>query len=408
MRKQLARWGNRGGPWVKLFIQKPAGLVRVQWKESRQAGIETQSRPDTPENRAELRAWADGLWKRLQLGDVAAPEPLTLRDLWQRYSLAEFPHLRPRSRTLYHENYRRWAVMFGWEFVAERTTPEMADEFRAALSAQGLAITTIKKSIDDVKRVFSWAESRDLLQRNRLRLYRFKVAKEERPIPPAEYRGEEFEAILAQLAPTDGRQWRAWVALTLCAMQGARQNAVLHLTLDDVDAERIHWRARWDKLGRDWVQPLRERSREAIRVALEWRERLAYTGPWLIPPGSSKNRSGPYSKQSLWAVLQRAEAAAKIPKQARRGAHGLRRMLAGDVAAATGDAFLGLRAIGDTDPRMATRYVQNRDDRMVAAFAKLDREQEPKAQPNRNADNDEGATPEGTAPATPDREGQAS
>ena len=82
--------------------------------------------------------------------------------------------------------------------------------------------------------------------------------------------------------------------------------------------------------------------------------------------------------------------------------------VAGDVAAATGDAFLGLRAIGDTDPRMATRYVQNRDDRMVAAFAKLDREQEPKAQPNRNADNDEGATPEGTAPATPDREGQAS
>lgn len=379
-RRQLARYGHRGGPWVRVFLETGHELVRVQWLAVKGGKLETESRPNTPENQAELTAWASGLWKRLSVGTTTTAPKLTLRDLWEKYSVAEFPHLRPRSRTLYHENYRRWAIMFGWDFIAERTTPEMADDFRAALTKQGLAITTIKKSIDDVKRVFAWAEARELLDRNRLRLYRFKIAKESRPLPPAEYRGHEFEKIRAQLNPKDGRQWRAWVALTLCGMQGIRQTAVLHLTPEDVDlaGATVHWQSRWDKLGRDWTQPLRTGSLEAIRVALEWRATLGYTGPWLIPPGSTKNRSGPYSIQSLWSVLQRAEKLAGVVKVKRRGGHGLRRLLAGDVTEATGNPMLGLQAIGDTDPRMAARYIQRRDDKLTEAFATLDARPEEK------------------------------
>jgi hypothetical protein len=38
----------------------------------------------------------------------------------------------------------------------------------------------------------------------------------------------------------------------------------------------------------------------------------------------------------------------------------------------TGDFLLGLRAIGDRDPRRAAEYIQKRDDRLEEAFAQMD------------------------------------
>jgi integrase len=375
-RKEIARHGERGR-WVRVVSERSTGLYRVQWKVPGQK-MKTQSFRE----KATAKSFADGLAEQLRKGPIVRPLNLTMQQMWDRYVTAEFPHLRTNTKRIYTDNYRTWCLFFGWEFVAEHTTPEMADDLRTELIAKGLAINTVRKVIYDVKRVFAWAEARELIQRNRLRLYRFRIAKEDRPVPPAEYRGEEFEAILRQLDPKKASQWRAWCILTICGLQGARQNAVLHLRPEDVSGGTIHWAAKWDKLGKDWSQPVRQRTERAVAIALQWRETTGYTGPWLFFPASSKNRSATYSKQSLWSALNRAEKAAGIAKQARRGAHGFRRMLAGDVAAVTGDAFLGLRSIGDTDPRMATRYVQDRDDRMSAAFTKLDAQFATKSQPD--------------------------
>jgi hypothetical protein len=42
------------------------------------------------------------------------------------------------------------------------------------------------------------------------------------------------------------------------------------------------------------------------------------------------------------------------------------------VAERTGDAVLAMRSIGDTDVRMANRYLKPREDRIAAVFAEMD------------------------------------
>jgi hypothetical protein len=383
--RELARHGRRGS-WVKVFLPRGHAIVRVQWKVPG-GRIKTESWPNTPENRLIALAWAEGKAASFLAAETVQRRNLTLLELWELYAEANFPHLRPRTKQLYRENFRRWAITWGWEFIAERTTLEMADEFRSTAKRMGLATSTIRKTIYDVKMVFAWGEQRELLQRNRLRMYRFKVAKEDRPVPVAEYRAGDFTAILGQLNPGRGEQWRGYVALGLCGLQGARQQAVLHLRYPEdvrlghhqmtpdglvwVPGE-IVWRSQWDKLGKEWRQPLRFQAQILIELALEWRERQGRKTSWLFYPGSIKSRREVYSQQSLWAILKSAEERAGIEKVARRAGHSLRRMLAGDVAAETGDFMLGLQAIGDTDPRQAAAYLRTRTDRVLDAFDRLD------------------------------------
>lgn len=384
-RKIIARHGKRGA-WVKVILERGHELLRVQWKEESKPGISgTQSWPNTKENKAVALAWAEGKASQLTRGIVQRPR-LTLRQVWELYATANFPALRERSQKLYLENFRRWAITWGWEFIAEDTTLEMADEFRATCAKLGLGISTTRKTIYDVKMVFAWAEGRELMQRNRLQRYRFKVAKEDRPTPIDEYRAVDFGKLLGQLDPRRGNNWRPYVTLGICGLQGARQHSVLHLAVADIRLGRheitpdgpvwlngeLTWTARWDKTGTERKQPLRMATQILVEMALEWRERMAYTGPWLLPTGSKKSRRETYSPQSLWAALVGAEKRAGMTHVDRRAAHSLRRMLAGDVNAATGDFMLGLQAIGDSDPRMAARYIRTRQDRVESAFAQLD------------------------------------
>jgi integrase len=385
-RKVIARHGRRGA-WVKVILVKGHELVRVQWKEAHDSGISgTQSWPNTKENRATAKAYAEGLAERVTKGDVVRTPKFTNREIWDMFATANFPHLRPRSQKLYAENFRRWALVWGWEFIADNTTLEMADEFRAASMKIGLSTSTIRKTIYDVKMVYAWAEAREHMVRNKLRRYRFKVAKEDRPTPIEEYRSDEFAKILSQLSPYKRNGWRAYVVLGLCGFQGARQHAVLHLGVDDVQLGqhvltdlgfawipgKVTWRSRWDKTGTEREQPLRLHAQILIEIALEWRELNGYTGPWLFPTASRKSKRDTYSPQSLWAALVGAEARGGVRQVDRRAAHSLRRMLAGDVTAATGDFMLGLQAIGDNDPRMAARYIRTRQDRVLDAFARMD------------------------------------
>ena len=83
--------------------------------------------------------------------------------------------------------------------------------------------------------MYAWAESRELIARNRLAGYRFKTAKEAQRPRPAEYRRAEVERILAALSPQRSTEWRGWAALTIAAFQGARERAILHLSWNDVD-----------------------------------------------------------------------------------------------------------------------------------------------------------------------------
>lgn len=372
-RRTLATYGAKGAT-VRVLVHD-ADTVRVEWWAG-PAGAKrrrTKAWPNTAAGRAEAKEWAKGLAE--ERVRPTEPQALTLRELWGKYLDDVTPQLRARSQVLYAEYWGYWERMWGKDFAADETTFEMMTQFRKALRSRGLAVSTIGESIRCVKRVYRWGHTHRFLQHNAVADYEYRVGKDERTKSPPEYSDNEFTKILAALDPADGRRWRAHVALAICGYQGARQRAVLHLRWDDINerAARVHWRMTWDKMGKDWEQPLRAGTLAALEVAREWRRRLGYTGPWVIPSGSSKNQGdAPYSQQSLWATLQTAERRAGVPKRTRRGAHGLRKLLSGDVAHATKDPVLAMHAIGDTDMRQATRYIQVRDELLADAFAQLD------------------------------------
>lgn len=352
---------------VRVFVQ--GDLVRVRY---RNPGRKTRSWPNTAENRAYAKAFAKAIVEGREARTTAAPA--TLRQLWEKFAEAEFPHLRPKSKKLYKEYFARWETMWGRDFIAERTTLLMVVEFRTALAKQGKAISTIRHSVETVKMVYAWGAMHKLIPTSEIALYKFKVAKEARKAPPPEYTDDEYRKILAKLDPSKGSQWRPWVALTICREQGVRQTSVLHLKWDDIDFDEatITWRAPWDKMGREWTQPMRSGTARALTIAALPRTNSNY----VLPSGSRKNKGSCYTIGALYLALRGAEERAGIKHLPQRGAHGLRRLLAGDINEATGDPALAMMAIGD-DVRQAGRYIQKRDDRMAEAFAQLDAEKQP-------------------------------
>lgn len=354
---------------VRVYLE--GDLVRVRYRDLGKR--KTKSWPKTKENIAAAKVFAQGIIDGRAV--QTRLEPLTLRQIWERFAEAEFHALRPKTRKLYREYWGRWETMWGRNFVTNLTTLDMANQFRSALTKQKKAISTIRHSLETVKMVYRWADKHELLERNRLALYEFRVGKDQRKAPPPEYTAEEADKILAQLDPNKATEWRAWVALTICRHQGVRQNSVLHLQWGDVNTTAITWRAPWDKNGKEWAQPLRDGTRKAIAIAARWSPTwynfLSHGCPWVIPSGSSKNEGKCYTIGALYLALRKAEKRAGVKHLPNRGGHGLRRLLAGDVNAATGDSALAMLAIGD-DVRQAHRYIQKRDTRLEEAFRTLD------------------------------------
>lgn len=354
-----------GASRQKIRVYQEGALIRVRWRENGKRM--TRSWPKGAANKATAKAFAKGIAEGREIQTTRAP--VTLRQLWEKFAEAEFPHLRPKSKKLYKEYFARWETMWGRDFLAEKTTLLMVVEFRTALAKQGKAISTIRHSVETVKMVYAWGAMHKLIPTSEIALYKFKIAKEARKAAPPEYTDGEYRKILAKLDPNSATQWRAWVALTICREQGVRQTAVLHLRWDDIDSGVITWRAPWDKMGREWTQPIRAGTRRALDMAM----REDYDGPWVLPSGSRKNKGECYTIGALYLALRGAEERAGIKHLPQRGAHGLRRLLAGDINEATGDPALAMMAIGD-DVRQAGRYIQKRDDRMAEAFAQLDAE----------------------------------
>lgn len=357
---------------VRVFLE--GDLCRVQWREH--GRLMTKSWPDTTAGRQEARAWARGFADARESAGTAKKPRTTLRGLWEAYSAAEFPHLRERTQRIYAECWQHFELRFGRTMLADDAKPEMFDLLRAELSRKGWKVNTIRMLTRSVKTVFAFGERRELIARNRLASWRFKLAKEDRPTSPAEYRREDFDRLLAELNPEKRTQWRAHVVLALVGFQGVRQKAALHLQWSDVDLDekRIRWRAKWDKMGRDWQQPLRVGTVRALEVAKAWHERLGLKSPWVLPADRKTNKEPVYSAQSFWWLLRAVERRAGIPHLPWRAAHGFRRMVAGDVAEITGNAMIGLRSIGDTDMRQADSYLKNREDVTAGAFDRLDSE----------------------------------
>lgn len=367
-RKVLLRLGRRGRlVRVVEAVNHGDPVYVVTWTAGGKRRAKFFPRP---RERAEALAFAEGVAEEQTRGDKPTPAaPITLEALFAKYQVDTFPALRPRSRLLYRQFWAHFVNFAGPHVPADDIRADTLSRLRVHLEAQGKAVNTIRRVMAITRMVFRWGQMHELLERNRVSLYTYRVAKEARPVSPDEYRMEELLALLAAFDPRKGAEWRPWVALTLCGYQGARQHAVLHLKWEDVDLESgtLTWRAEWDKAGREWTQPLRAAS----RAALEHAATRAVGRSWVIP-GFGQGGDAPYTIQALWGALRRAEERAGIPHRPRRGAHGLRRLLAGEVNARTGNAKLAMDAIGDRDIRMADRYIKTREDTLRTTFEAMD------------------------------------
>lgn len=390
--KQVAAYGSYGH---RVTVVQTADKFVVRWHEGA-AGAKRprqQSWPKSAANRQVARAFAEALAADLAAGGgdptqarEDAPD-VTVAGLFAAYEGAEFRNLRTNTRRMYRDDWSKWTAFVGGDVPAATVPRNRLAEFRAALEGRGYAPRTIRSCIHNIQRIYRWGVEEDVIPAVKLTSWRFKLAKDERRESPDEFSMDEFRALLGTFDPTHGGQWRGYCALALCGFQGARQHAVLHLQWADVDmdAGRIVWRAEWDKQGREWSQPLRAPSRDALAVAWAQRERAGYSGPWVFYGGRVRAKAytpgdrtsmgqhpDVYSKQSLWLALRAAERRAGVAHRAHRAGHGLRRLLAGEVAALTGNAVEAMRAIGDRDVRMASRYLKDRDERMAGHFAALD------------------------------------
>lgn len=366
-RKDLTPASLRGRK-PKVRVVEENDRVKVIWWQHGKRQYQTY--PATPAARAEARAFAEGLHATL----TAPPLPvrLTTRELWRRYLEAESGSIRPRTRALYIWRWRKWELFIGADTIAEDVSAEAVARFRTTMSRMH-AIAQVQSFIVTVKLVYNWADRLELIQRNRIARYRFKRGKDESVNEPAEYQATNLEPMLGALGGgQDGRRWKAWAAVMIAGSQGERINAVLQLEWPDVDfaGGRIRWRAATNKQGHERWQPMTWEALSALLTARTWADRRA-TNPSLaltrrVAPGRFVFPSGGlrtdrrYTYQAAYLLLVEAERAAGVPHLRWRAFHGFRKMVAGNVAEATGNPWLALQWIGDRDPARMRQYVKER------------------------------------------------
>lgn len=389
MRKRLATFGRRGA-LVRVVEVTVHGVKRYAVMWGPKSAREQQSFAGTPAGRREAMAFAEAFHAEASKPATASPAaPISTRQLWLAYTTATFPHLRTRTKHLYKEAWTRWEQYYGAEKPAGAVQIDDCDGFRAELERVGLATATIIKAIGVTRSVYNYAERTEKIDRNRWHQFRLRVAKERRTKQRAEYKQADFLAIWRQFDPTNSRQWRPYVAIGLLGIYGSRQNATLHIK-DPADIDEnsgtLFLRSEFDKQGEEQALPILPLTLELLAIARAWRQRDGYTGPWLLYAGHALNKGETYTIQSLWKALNGAEQRAGIDKVKWRSGHGFRRGLVGDLLEAGNDMDLALKAIGDSDPRMAKVYAVKRNERIERALTARAKSFESATQVQPNAD----------------------
>jgi integrase len=224
-----------------------------------------------------------------------------------------------------------------------------------------------------VRIVYNWGERHELIRVNKWHLFIYKVAKEKRTKPRAEYRSDEFLKIWKALDPTKRGQWRAWVAVGLLGIYGNRQTEILNLQWPWITGDAVRIDPSVVKTGEESILTLFPLTRAILKVAREWAAREGYSGDYVLFAGQyagrrHQNKKPHYSIQSLTDAIHLAEGRAAGVEQVKwRAGHGFRRGLVGDLADETGDVMLALQAVGDRDISMAPRYRLRRNDKVDRA-----------------------------------------
>lgn len=376
--KRLPAYGSKGRE-VKLKVwPSTPHLVTARWHEHGRP--RKKSWPNTTEGVATAKAWAKAFAdarERPEGTRATTSVALTLADLWERYQLAEFSHLREKTKDNYRAIFHDLVLYLGRTFLAREVSHEVMDRYRAHRTQRGLSQAQTREYVKLLSRMLSFAVRRRLLGHNPLADYRYRIAKDDLPKPIPEYTPEEYAKIVAHFDPKKAMEWRRWAVIVLCGELGGRITATCRLRWEDVDfdALTVTWRAEFDKVGRERTQPLTTGAVAALLVAYGWSVHDGDTSGWVFYSRLAGPRAGaPMDLQGVWVGLRAAEEAAKVPHVPRRAFHSLRRMAATNALAVTGGNIAdAMWWIGDTDLRQAKKYLRRRDGRLEAIAAGLDR-----------------------------------
>lgn len=361
-RKTLARHGERGRT-VRVLLDQTRDRTLVQWYE--QGKPRKRVFAASREGQAEAKSWAIGFSEELER--KARGGPLTMRGLWDAYREVEYASKRPRTQQLYRERWMKWEDFIGKDTDPEAVAMQDIDRFVTRARAVGKSMNQARHVLNVARIVFNWGLSRKYLMATDFSLYRWKQAKDERPLEIGEHAPEEFDRILAVLDPEKPREWRIWALLMIAGSQGPRIRTARHLTWQDVQGDVIRWPAAMMKQGEDFLQPITADTRLALEQARAWRLKDKYTGPYVFYPGRKDNTQGVYTYQSAWLAFRKAEKRAGVSHIPFRAFHGLRRMAAGNVYDALKDPLAAAEWIGDRDVKQMRSYLKRRADRLEAA-----------------------------------------
>jgi integrase len=365
--------------------------VRVIDDKGEQLGI-------MPTHEAMARADELGL-QLVEVNPKTVPPVCKIMDYGKfKYETAKRAEWAPR--TMQAQAFRA-GIFMDWatpSLAADRVTLDTLDQFREDLRKQGRKVTEIQRTIREVVAWFSYSAARGWIPSNPLAAFANRIARHEKPEPIDEFAPDEFARIFAALDYRDSRLWRPWVAVVLGGVLGPRQNALRHLTWDDVDlnAMTVTWRREFDKMARERVQPIPRGARFALRVAKVWAHRLPATqrSNLVLPAVMHGRPNTPYTYSALNQALRLACARAGVPWKKGRAMHGLRRHAARTMLDLTGNIKIAGEHIGDTDLKtLSGSYLRDRPEALTAAVKLITLD--PKTSRNKRP-NDNRPTPTGT------------
>ncbi|MGH9888018.1 MAG: site-specific integrase [bacterium] len=401
-RKTVWSHGRKGdSDWMRVLVDSKADRVEVHYKNAQLQRRKEVFPGTTKKAKDSAVTWAETYRdERTRLG--AARVDTTHAQLWQAYTNSPaWRNLRETTWPSYTDRWAKWMNFRGAATRVDETTLHHLDKYITNAIAAGMAVNQIRMVLNVARVVYNWGQTRKLVRENAFVGYRWTTPKDAKVNEPAEYSNEEYEKLLLQLSPQDGRRWRGWFALMIGGHQGQRANAVLNLRWDDVVGNELVWPRGLQKNGKELVQPLTWDAVAALETARYWRGALGYEGPWILFAGGGNKKLGaavtrsasrrrlpnerkstetmsaerkvrtdeqdtPYTYGGLWAAIHKAEERAGVTHREYRAFHGFRKMAAGNVADRTGDTRLAMEFIGD-DIRQAPKYLKRRDERLERA-----------------------------------------
>lgn len=368
-RETIRTFGERGRT-VRVLKDTARNRTLVQWYEA--GKLKKKVFPATKPGRIEAEEWASGYSEALERR--AAGAVMTVRGIWEAYCEVEFPNLRPRTQELYRERWMKWEDFLGKDSDPEAVETKDIDRFVTRARKLGKSMNQARHVLNVARIVFRWAVSRRHITNHDVPAFRWKTAKDAKPLEIPEHSPEDHRRLLAVLDANSAAYWRIWGLLGITGSQGPRIRTARYLRWADIDEEAglIVWPAKTMKQGEDFAQPLTAETRRVLEVARRWRYKDGYTGEYVFY-AARKGKEPVYTYQSAWIALRKAEKLAGVQHVPYRAFHGFRRMAAGNVYDQLKDPLAAAEWIGDKDAKQMRSYLKRRAERLEAARDATDR-----------------------------------